>query len=112
MTITVWLCHIARGCNFLIDEGRQLDLLETRRHVLDGDLLSWMDERFPDANLGLSAIPSVDQAEVYERFQDMALVHTERKYGVSSNGLCLLVGYCIEGIQQLHPPTLNPDPDR
>lgn len=109
--VTVWFCHLARATNFLLDQGHHLDPLEARRHIFDEDLLSWMDRRFPQHNLGLSAIPTVDQAEVYERFHDMAVIRTERKYGVQSEGLCVVLAYCIEGLQQLQSATSKSNPD-
>jgi hypothetical protein len=87
--------------NFLLDQGQSLDLLETRRHVFDGDLLGWIDNRFPHLALGLSYISTVDQAELHERFQDFASVRAEARYGVQDNGICAVLAYCIEGIQQL-----------
>ncbi len=69
---TLRLCHVARQMNVLLDQDERLDLLETRRHVFDGDLLRWIDNRFRPLGLGLSYVPTVSQAELYERFQDFA----------------------------------------
>jgi hypothetical protein len=90
--------------NILLDRGERLDLLETRRHVFDGDLLRWIDNRFSHLALGLSYISTVGQAELHERFEDLTTVRAEGKYGVQDNGICAVLAYCIEGIQQLTSP--------
>jgi hypothetical protein len=101
METTLWLCHVARQMNVLLDQGERLDLLEVRRHVFDGDLLQWIDNRFAHLALGLSYIPTIGQAELYERFQDLATVRAEGKYGVRDNGICVVLAYCVEGVEQL-----------
>jgi hypothetical protein len=105
MDAIVWFCHIARRANMLLDRGERLDLNETKQHISNGSLLTWLDEGFPSMNADLSSISAADQAEVYERFKDMAVRGTEQKYGVSRNGLALVVAYCIQAIQELHPMT-------
>ena len=105
MDAIVWFCHIARRANMLLDRGESLDLNETKQHVSDESLLTWLDEIFPTMNAGLSSISTADRSEVYERFKDMASRSTEQKYGVSRNGLALVVAYCIQAIRELHPVT-------
>ena len=111
MDATVWFCHIARAMNTLLDGGQSLGMDETKDRIRDETLFRWIDESFPDPNLGLSGLFAVDQAEVLESFQDMASARTERSYGISRNGIALVLAYSIEGIQRLHPiaPDTNPD---
>jgi hypothetical protein len=105
MDAILWFCHIARRANMLLDRGESLDLNETKQHIGDESLLTWLDGSFPSMNAGLSSMSTADQARVYERFKNMALRGTEQKYGVSRNGLALVVAYCIQAIQDLHPVT-------
>jgi hypothetical protein len=87
----VWLRHVARQTNVLLDHGERLDLLETRSHVFDGDLLQWIDSTLSSLALGLSYIPTVSQAELYQRFEDLATVRVEGRYGVHENGICAVL---------------------
>lgn len=98
------LCQVARAVNSLIDSREHLHILETRRHILDGDLFAWLGNRFPPMGLELWCIPVLHQAEIAEMFEDMATIRLEGKYGITSNGLNLLAAYAIEAIQVLARP--------
>ena len=95
------LCQLALAVNALLDDGQVLSTFEVRRHIFDGDVLAWLDARYPNRCLRLALIPSLNQAETAELFQDMATVRTEQRYGVAENGLCLLLAYSIDGLQRL-----------
>ena len=88
--------------NGLLDRGEALSIDETRKHISDGSLFTWLKKNF-GGGVDLSLYLPDDEAAVVELFESLAnAVDARRKFMVEHNGLALLVAYCLEGIQQLH----------
>lgn len=89
--------------NMLIDEGEnRLTPAEVKRHITDGTILDCLRRRYGD----FPEFAPIHKAEaVLLRRELKAALDTydgreESKMGVRNNGLCLLVGYCIEMLLQ------------
>jgi hypothetical protein len=86
----------------LLDQGRALDIDDTRKHAVDETLFRWLKDQFGD-DIQLGLYKDDDRAEVSERFASLAnAVDSRRKFGVERNGLALLGAYCFEMVQELH----------
>lgn len=95
---------LAFHLNAMLDRGKTLDVDEVHRHVEVGDVLDWVSEQFADDYFDISGYTPADRDVVVELFQGLAnAVDSRRSFGVEHNGICLLLAYCIEGIQQLNP---------
>lgn len=102
MNETLRFTQLGFHLNALLDRGATLDIDDTRKHIDDRSLLSWLKETFGD-DIDLSLHGPDDQAAVLDLFESLAnAVDSRRKFGVERNGLALLVAYCFEGLQQLH----------
>jgi len=103
MTKILQYTYLAFNLNSLLDGGSLLDYDETVAHIGDGTLFGWLEEKFRN-KIDLSLLDVTDAATVLEHFQSLAnAVDAERKFGVRKNGLCLLIAYCVECIQQARP---------
>jgi len=102
MRLVIRFTHLAFELNHLLDSGLSADLSETKRRVDDRTVLDWLSEQYgADYYFDISLYSPEDRREVLDLFVDLLVVTNERrKMGVENNGLCLLLGYCIEGIQQ------------
>jgi len=86
--------------NSLIDQGEFLDIKETYQKIDSGELFNWLKEKFSN-RLDLSLYDEDDRKYFTNFFGSLYnAVDAERQFGVIKNGLCLLLAYCIEGIQQ------------
>lgn len=92
---------MAMGINHLLDEGEHLDPSETLSRIEDGTVLDWLDTSYP--NKAFFVTNPADRAKALARFQNILSVYAPRKFGVGKNGLCILMGLCIESIQQVVP---------
>ena len=93
--------HLGVQLNSLLDQGKTLDYRETKEHIEDGSLFSWLKEQFA-SDIDLSLYTDEDKREMLDVFENLAnAVDARRKFGVEYNGLALLVAHCFEGVQQL-----------
>lgn len=68
--------------------------------IEDGRIFEVLKERFP--TMDLSLFNEAERAEVLNEWQQLSNVaDSRRKFGVSRDGLCLLVAYCTEMSQRL-----------
>jgi hypothetical protein len=97
------LTFLAFELNAQLDAGHRLDYAETRQHIELRDIFQWLKRELPDLDLSII----VGQPEEGEIIEDVwyslwNAVDARRKFGVQNNGLCLLLAYTIEMIQ--NPP--------
>jgi len=96
---------IASQVNSLIDQGFSMPYSEVKYHCENKTIFDELEKRFPD-ELDLSlyspGYKEKEKEEMLEKLQDIALVGRERRYwGVTNEGLNLLLGYLIGSIQHL-----------
>jgi hypothetical protein len=83
----------------LLDTGKKIDLDNTHVHIRDKTLFSWLQEKFPD-RIDLSLYKGEDLTYMLEQFNTWSYVIDERrKMEVKHNGICLLIAYCLEAIE-------------
>lgn len=86
--------------NLLVDSGEFLDLSETHKKLNQGGLFLWLKSLYGD-RFDISLYSKTELDAIEEFFGNLSnSVDEERKMGISKNGLCLLVAYCFEGLQQ------------
>ena len=93
---------LAFELNHLLDSGISTDLSETKRRIEDRTVLDWLSAIYgPDYRFDISLHSGDDRRELLDSFNSLLEVTNERrKMGIENNGLCLLLGYCIEGAQE------------
>ena len=104
MQLEIAYTNLAFWLNGAIDRGQRADLDQTHRRCLNGEAFDFIDSMlpWPDADLSLHKNDPNIVADINERFGSLAnAIDHERKFMVKNEGLCLLVAYCIESIQQL-----------
>jgi len=86
--------------NMLVDNGEFINLSDTHDKLNNGGLFIWLKSIFGD-RLDISLYTNEELNSIEEFFSSLSnAVDEERKMGITKNGLCLLVAYCFEGIQQ------------
>ena len=93
---------LAFELNHLLDSGLSTDLSETKQRVENRTVLDWLSARYgPDYRFDISLHSDDDRRELLDFFNSLLEVTDERrKMGIENNGLCLLLGYCVEGAQE------------
>ncbi|SRR5258706_15901911 len=87
--------------NSPLDAGEKLSIEEVHDAIEAGLVASLLKEKF-GRGIDLSFYSIQEWAEFHERWQNyLNAVDAQRKFGVGRNGLCLLVAYVTEGIQEL-----------
>jgi len=91
------------GLNHLVDQGNSLTFDEVHDHIERGDVIEWLDKRFA-GNIDLSIYRGRPEAQ--EIAKGLQAIHgayagaENRKWGVQRNGLCLLIAWVNELVQQ------------
>ena len=88
----------------LVDEGKSMQLTETRQLCKEKTILRELQERFPFAetrlDLSLLKLQPDAEAEIENIFYDMATSIKDNELCVGNNGICLLIAYAQEQIQR------------
>ena len=83
-----------------MDHGIHMDINEVKRHAESETISSFMRERLPDADF--SIFDASDWKTITERFYNMDnAIDARRKFGVEKNGMCLLMAWTLQGLQEL-----------
>lgn len=99
MNITLRYTLLGFSLNSIIDRGEVLDIQETRNAINGERLFPWLKDKY-GRDIDISLYSDSDLREINDLFANLNnVVDAESKLGIKRNGLCLLVAYCIEGIQ-------------
>lgn len=96
------LTFLAFHLNGAVGSGKYDDIsIEQIQNVIeDGTVFEFLKERLGQ-NVDLSLLEPVDCQELLEEWRGVvANVDERRKFCVERGGLCLLVAYLLEGIQE------------
>lgn len=104
-----YLTFLAFNLNGAIDTGKygNVTYREVADHVDAGTIFDFLGTRLAK-DIDLSIFDAERKTALVAEWQDMRGVDARRKFGVENNGLCLLMAYCLEGIQRRQDA--NPQP--
>lgn len=94
---------------FLVDKGIVYSIDEVNRHIEQKDVLNWLERQHPfgsDYGLDLSMYDQNDRAYIHEELESMWLGYggkEKRKWGITQNGLCILICWLTEIVRNLYP---------
>jgi hypothetical protein len=95
---------IAAADSGLLDD---LDIDEVRKHANAGTIAEFIRHEL-GGNCDFSFLSPRDWNVITERFGSIAnAVDSSRKFGVDYKGICLLMAYSLECLQQLDPDHLK-----
>jgi hypothetical protein len=99
------LTYIILEVNAALDTGKYDDLpmQEVSDHIEAGDVIAWLRRRVPEADLSL--LTEQDAQEYRAGLADIQGGYggsERRKWGVENRGLCLMIAWTNELIQQRH----------
>ncbi len=96
------LTFLAFQLNGALGSGRydNVSIPCIKKAIEDGTVLDFLDSRM-GSDIDLSLLEESDRAELLKEWRSVVnAVDENRKMCVEKNGLCLLVAYLLEGIQQ------------
>jgi hypothetical protein len=97
---------LAFQLNSALDSRRYANVTykEVTHHIDLGTIFDFLATRLGE-DIDLSLYDDAKRTELVAEWQSLLnAVDARRKFGVEKNGLCLLVAYCLQGIQQRRPP--------
>jgi hypothetical protein len=101
------LTFLILNLNSIVDSGEHegVTIDEVERHISEGDLFPWLRKRFPSGDFSIyQDIPTRrNAAEITEGLNAILGAYggrEGRKWGVRNNGICLLIAWTNELIQQ------------
>jgi hypothetical protein len=95
--------HLIWELNALIDSGKYLyvSVEDVKKGIRTGDIPEYLKQTFPTGDFSL--IEAVEWPQLTKDWQyNVGDLDERRKMGVTNSGLCLLLGYALNGLQQ-HP---------
>jgi len=100
MRITI-LTMIAFELNAALDSGKhEISFHDVHRHLQAGSVFSFLKQRL-GAEIDLSLLMDDKEQLLVSEWQGFSnAIDSRRKFGVQKNGLCLLLAYAIQSIQQ------------
>lgn len=96
------LTFLAFYLNGALDTGTYQGVTaeEVAKEIEKGSVFEFLSRRLSGA-IDLSIFDNTDRAELLAEWQSLLnVIDAKRKLGVENNGLCLLMGYLLEGIQR------------
>jgi hypothetical protein len=99
------LTFLILGLNHLVDYGHHegVTIEDVENHIERGDVLDWLDKKFA-GHIDLSIYRGRPVAkEITKGLQDILggyVGKERRKWGVAHNGICLLIAWVNELVQQ------------
>lgn len=100
MTHPVKYTFLGFHFNALVDSGKHLPLQKTHEHLRNKTIFEWLKKEFSDG-LDLSLYSEGELQEIASFFESLSIaVNEQRKMGITTNGLCLLIAYCFEAVQR------------
>lgn len=101
LILRTWLLF---NLNHAIDTGKYEITIEEVRGAVKRTAVPALLKEGLRRDVDLSIVTAREWAELHKEWQSLAAVADHgRKFGVSRNGLCLLVAYLIESIQSTEP---------
>lgn len=94
--------HLLWHLNGSMDTGKydSMSFQEVYKHASDRTIRSFLESRF-DRDLDLSIMEPADWDDLSELFWNLAnAVNARRKFGVENKGICLLMAYTLQGMQE------------
>ncbi|MBU5445700.1 hypothetical protein [Paenibacillus sp. MSJ-34] len=100
-TITQFIQEIS----VILDNGNSRSIEETCRHIEDKKVINWLEGEFPTQETGADFSMFQDKHRKYihnslEIIWGAYAGDERRKWGITNNGLCLLISWATEIIRQ------------
>lgn len=92
--------------SFAVDHGCTYSINEVEKHILDEDLLDWLEQKLKTDGLPIdfSLFGQKERNYLHQEYSSMLQGYAgneRRKWGIENNGLCLLISWGIEIIRDL-----------
>jgi hypothetical protein len=96
------LTYLTFELNRLLDGGRNMPMEEARKLCEEKRIFEALESKFPfkETGLDLSLLLPEKRKELTEVFYDMAIATSGPDFGLTKNGLCLLIAFAQEQIQR------------
>jgi hypothetical protein len=87
--------------NSIIDKGKNVSIDEVNSHIENMGIVEWIENKFPfyENGVDFSLFGDKEKEFVTKEYESIWLAYNgqeQRKWGITNNGLCLLVAWGIE----------------
>lgn len=98
MNYPVNFTHLGFQLNSLLDTGIFISLKSIQQKIDNKEALTYLSNNYSDFDISLYIDKEIKYFESY--FNDLySVIDESRKFGINQNGLCLLVAYCFQALQ-------------
>ena len=99
MKYPVKYTYLAFYLNSIADNGGFIELAVMKSKIKEKSVFKFLKKKF-DKELDISLYTEKELGEFEDYFYNLySIIDEDRKLGVTKNGICLLVAYCIEALQ-------------
>lgn len=94
--------------SFLVDKGISFSIEEVNSHIENKDVVDWLEKEFPfDSQKGIdfSLFRQSHREYIHEKLESIwggYAGQERRKWGITNNGLCLLISWSIEIVRDIY----------
>jgi len=86
--------------NKLVDAEEKISVEITLAKLRERSILEYLKQTF-DSKINLNIFSQAEYHEVEETFNTYWFnIDENKKFGINKNGLCLLISYCLQKIQE------------
>lgn len=103
-TVTAFI----QDLSYLVDKGLIHSIEEVNHHIENKDVLDWLEKEYPFRSkngVDLSLFKQEDRDFIHNELESIWGAYSgeeRRKWGITQNGLCLLISWSIEIVRDLH----------
>jgi hypothetical protein len=92
--------NIGSQINQLIDAGEKITLEITLEKLREKSILDYLKQTY-DSKIDLNISTQTEYNEVEDTFNAYWFgINERRKFGINNNGLCLLIAYCFQKVNE------------
>lgn len=92
--------HLIFELSALLDKGESVPVQTIRDHISNRDVIECLEQLYPregENALDLSMFQEVDRNYIHDQLESYLCGYTDgRKWGITENGLCLLITWLTE----------------
>ena len=110
-TITSFIHEIS----YLVDKGISFSIEEVNAHIENKDVVDWLEDQFPfrsEYGIDLSMFQKNHRDYIHEKLESIWGGYSgqeSRKWGITENGLCLLISWSIEIVREIYGDGQDPN---
>lgn len=101
MERTLWIyTNLGFQLNQLVDAGEKISLEITLERLREKSILEYLIKKF-DTKINIDMFTQTEYYDIENTFNTYWLCNLENKLRIKNNGLCLLIAYCLQKVNEI-----------